>query len=615
MATKNITDPTGAEPLNYQSGWGSKSDPTTFERMVFPPVTSGQASAHPLPPGVRRSGRITDIEDKADYYSPDLYRNLLTYFSSCEFELDPNTDFIPVSQTKANPKIFVVGLIPPSVDVTGRLLDRSASIASATGWPDVELDFSGAKTVEFSVSSTGVSKNGITLVDPNSSPKGADLPPEFWVKFVQMCQRLRVKPEDLAAVLTTESGLSPAAQNVQNGVVIAQGFNQIIASTARCIGMPDPVWRNYATLPPEEQLSWTERSFQSDHEKGQGSNIAGCAKEQIYRKNFGGYKNPDGSSYASLAYINSYEPASDRGNFINPSYQDTAVKQNPGLASGGRIMPDATDKLVKNLPSPAVIEAIARAKAIIGSTPPPPAPNPLETPPEGTNSNWAGGGSKKAADAKAAEDKKVDTDINTSDIGRRFQANQAAEAAQTIKLLEQMRNTPPLRLLVNPKSFKISSEKICNDGNWTRNGHIVEHWGDQQDKLDASGTLAAFFAVDANSQTPNSDGSSPGLTRVARQYSESFQNFLSLYLLYKNNGYLFTSALDQPIHKSKFFNRLSLVGSIYIYYDSTLYIGSFDNFNITETDDKPYTLEYSFQFTVRATFLLDRPDLPSGART
>jgi hypothetical protein len=62
--------------------------------------------------------------------------------------------------------------------------------------------------------------------------------------------------------------------------------------------------------------------------------------------------------------------------------------------------------------------------------------------------------------------------------------------------------------------------------------------------------------------------------------------------------------------KEAFQSRLSLVGSMYIYYDGILYLGSFDNFNVTENDTAPHTLEYNIQFTCRASFLLDQPPDP-----
>jgi hypothetical protein len=56
--------------------------------------------------------------------------------------------------------------------------------------------------------------------------------------------------------------------------------------------------------------------------------------------------------------------------------------------------------------------------------------------------------------------------------------------------------------------------------------------------------------------------------------------------------------------------NLSVVGSVYLYFDEILYIGSFDNLSLTESDSAPHTLDYSFSFTVRAWYLLDHLDDP-----
>jgi hypothetical protein len=89
---------------------------------------------------------------------------------------------------------------------------------------------------------------------------------------------------------------------------------------------------------------------------------------------------------------------------------------------------------------------------------------------------------------------------------------------------------------------------------------------------------------------------------MARNFSKGYQNFLSLYLLYRNNAGLYLP--DLGVEKRL---NLSVVGTVYIYYDNILYLGSFDSFNVTEDDTKPFTLDYTFEFTVRATFLLDNP--------
>jgi hypothetical protein len=169
---------------------------------------------------------------------------------------------------------------------------------------------------------------------------------------------------------------------------------------------------------------------------------------------------------------------------------------------------------------------------------------------------------------------------------------QAAQVA-----LETMKAMPPLRMLINPTQFSVQAEKVISDGNQSRDGFIIEHWGDGQDKIEGSGVVSGFYSVDIN------DARAPGLGRTARTWSASFQNFLSLWLLYRNNGGMWL-----PENKESIKTYLSVLGSIYIYYDGVLYFGSFDSFDLTETDDKPHSLEYSFSFTVRAWFLLDRQD-------
>lgn len=181
-----------------------------------------------------------------------------------------------------------------------------------------------------------------------------------------------------------------------------------------------------------------------------------------------------------------------------------------------------------------------------------------------------------------------------------YQASELGYRKALKASLAAMQNAPPLRLLVNPNSFSLKSQKIVNDGNVGRNGPIIEFWGDDQDKISGSGQVAAFYALDA---VPGLGRGGPGLSRHARNMSLAWQNFQSLYLLYRNNGGMYLPDMNQK-DRDLF---LAAVGSVYIYYDGTLYIGCFDSFNVREADMKPFTVEYDFEFTVRASFLLDSP--------
>lgn len=612
------------------------STPGDAEGKVFPPVTSGQASAHPLPPGLRRGGDtvLEGIESKADYYTPETYRNLLSFFSTSEFLDDVNREFIPISQTKANPKLFVIGLIPPSGPVTGNLLDRSASVGAIAGYPNQDLDFTGAKSgtnggANASITvgeSPIVTAPGYTLDQGSGTlnqeiplPKGSVGPngagpnttqlsvPQIWSALEQAYKEL--KNEDP----------TPTQLQLYTAQILRENDGQLLNNNFGNIGKSD-------TLPKEGQHFKVK--FKNGDEAYFNSYPDVVSGAKAYIGHVGRTPNITASAQSgdvmgfmtSLAQTGYYEePVSVYYN----GYPMRLKRVADTMGNYGIELDDGSN-LTKGTPKSCAFTESGKkyqSRINVGKKEPifrfnsnsPYGGNcelgiPTAGAPSETSGSWPESGSPNAAKAKEAEGKTVNTDLNSTELGKCFMNAQYAEMIQTALLIENMRNTPPLRLLVNPSTFKVSSEKIASDGNWSRNGAIIEHWGDQQDKIDASGRLAAFLAIDANNPDQYADGSSPGLTRVARNYTASYQNFLSLYLLYKNNGYLLTSGLEQRNVQGKFSSRLSLVGSVYIYYDNSLYIGSFDNFTITETDDKPYTLEYNFQFTVRATFLLDRPD-------
>lgn len=218
--------------------------------------------------------------------------------------------------------------------------------------------------------------------------------------------------------------------------------------------------------------------------------------------------------------------------------------------------------------------------------------NPLPVGADTDSAQFVGYGSQNANTFRRGVARQVDL-IQPKLVAAQRSYLMAAKAA-----LQAMSNTPPLRLLVNPDTFSVKSQKIVSDGNWGRNGPIVEFWGDDQDKISGSGKVAAFYALDAH---PRLGGGGPGLGRSVRNVSQSWQNFQSLYLLYRNNGGLYLSDLSQQDRDV----LLTTVGSVYLFYDNILYIGCFDSFTMTEAADRPFSVEYSFEFTVRAAFLLE----------
>lgn len=523
------------------------------------------------------------IENTADYYPPATYSGTSTGFEQTPLsyltyynELTLNSDalaaqYIPLSavaQRARNPKIFAIGVIPPSANITGRLLDRTAS-------------------------ANGLVVNDSDTLDPIASDNskglsGSALPPEFWVEYVQMCGRLKVNPNELAAVINSESGFDPSSVAIRNGKPVAKGLNQIIEKNAGITGISD--WSTFEDQSARQQLPAVEAYFAKCGVQGQD-------RTGIYAKNFGGYSNPNGSRYASLQFINSYQPEADRVKFAQPEYQDVCYKQNAGLDKDGKGFISTAD-LTRNAasgPPSAIRQRIADAQAFLAS-------GQSLASPVGADSNadkFHSKGSKQAGAARQIQQKTANSPLTADDIANQFTAAQRAQITVVQKALEAMQNTPPLRMLVNPSSFSVKGEKIVSDSGWSRNGQpIIEHWGNQQEKISASGKVAGFYALDAN----NAVG--PGLTRMARNFSQAWQNFQSLVLFYSNNGGIYTRDVTTASEE----RNLTLMGSIYIFYDDILYIGSFDSLTVSETDTTPFTVEYSFEFTVRAAFLLDNPN-------
>lgn len=147
---------------------------------------------------------------------------------------------------------------------------------------------------------------------------------------------------------------------------------------------------------------------------------------------------------------------------------------------------------------------------------------------------------------------------------------------------------PALYMLISPQTFTRSYEHSV-DAPKARRKHIVHMWLEKPMTITCKGVTAAQYIMDA--------AGSGGLTHQKRVHSLSYRNLMSLVRTYKNNGYLFSGS--ETIFGSGN-DHIRLIGmSVYIYFDGHVYIGSFDDFSVTDSSDKPYNMEYSFKFTVR----------------
>ncbi len=177
--------------------------------------------------------------------------------------------------------------------------------------------------------------------------------------------------------------------------------------------------------------------------------------------------------------------------------------------------------------------------------------------------------------------------------GRNIRPTRDARAAMVSKqvqdLLDQIAvvaSTPSLYLLVSPQSFVRGYEHTV-DAPKARRRHVVHTWLEKPMNIQCKGVSAAQYIFDSQG--------AGGLTHQKRVHSLSYRNLMSLVRIYKNNGWLFSRDSAGPGNEG--IRQIAM--SVFIYFDGHVYIGSFDDFSVTDTAEKPYNLEYSFKFTVR----------------
>jgi len=187
------------------------------------------------------------------------------------------------------------------------------------------------------------------------------------------------------------------------------------------------------------------------------------------------------------------------------------------------------------------------------------------------------------------------------------------------------KNPPTLTLLINPNNMSLTFAKKVNP-RFARDGFIVEEWGEELDVIQCSGKIGGYF-ITKGAGIPGPE-SMNGLNRYSRSKSLSFKNIYKLLYMFRNNGCIFQNSErgeeDNRLIQSRGYpyinkripkvlenvkNRIDRVGDVYLQYDLTTYLGSFDNFSMTEDANSPYTLEYSFQFTVQRTTTKDYRDI------
>lgn len=465
-------------------------------------------------------------------------------------------------------KPFIVGFIPPDVTVNFVPVQASQQILTtlinnpppATN-PPTATAANGAKIIQY----------------PNS----------FYQQLGQLARNIGARPEDVIAMFVFESGMNAQSINFKLNpdgtrdlsVPQARGLNQITPIATRSSGMSLNYWNNtYSTLSAQDQLPFVQNYFKS---KGV-------------------------SSYPSVGdlYLANIAPA-----FIGASDDTTlyakgtkAYKQNQGLDVNGDgvisvgDLRTVMDRTKQRADYQAYVDAYQQATSGGGQ-----APSTAQSNNQGitdfTNNDSAintpannvattsimTNGTITDADAQDPLKDQLGRNIQVSDTRRPVVQAQTNYLNQQIQLIQGI---PALVLLLNPTDFTRSYEQTT-DPVKTRSGYTVNMWLEKPLVISCKGVTAAQYAFQVNG--------GGGLTSLNRLNALSYQNLMSLVSMYKNNGYIFT---DSSFGDGN--SGLPLISmSLFIYYDNHVYIGSFNDFSLTDDGNKPFNLSYSWKFTVR----------------
>jgi hypothetical protein len=181
--------------------------------------------------------------------------------------------------------------------------------------------------------------------------------------------------------------------------------------------------------------------------------------------------------------------------------------------------------------------------------------------------------------------------VSGASLTERSTFTDALTAADIAYQVEEILRVPPLTLLVNPKEMSITYSPIQQYQNRARDGFIFERWGENHPTISFSGTTGGFISGE-NPQgvfpTQQRTRSPSGLQWASRRNSAAFQNFVSLYQFYRNNGYIFDLVRGSRAHH--------MIGALSITYDQWVYIGHIEGFSYSYDQNMPNRLEWSMEF-------------------
>lgn len=145
--------------------------------------------------------------------------------------------------------------------------------------------------------------------------------------------------------------------------------------------------------------------------------------------------------------------------------------------------------------------------------------------------------------------------------------------------LDNLLNTPPLVLLINPTTLALAITKIQQFQDRTRYGYIFHAWGEEQPTLNITAKCGAFFSARR------------GVQFASKRDSASWQNLATALSFYRNNGYIYDTLGRSNAHH--------MVGALSIHWDQWIYHGHMQSFGFAYNEENALGgIEFQMEFVV-----------------
>lgn len=174
--------------------------------------------------------------------------------------------------------------------------------------------------------------------------------------------------------------------------------------------------------------------------------------------------------------------------------------------------------------------------------------------------------------------------------------NDRLVALDILDQYKQLKDLPPITLLINPQSMTISYTKIQAYQDQTRMGYIFQAWGEDIPTMQISCKIGPYLSYNRDPKK------SRGLHHTSRRDSAPYRQLMNLLALFKNGA-----TIRDRLGRSEMIHQ---VGYHVIEYDGARYTGHIKSFNWGISSDQPTGgLDFDMDFEILQTEYFETTDI------